>query len=84
MGLRDASRKDYGTRGTIIATDEIRVGTQQRIADALEKMVKPYTQLIDDRNQLVRERDELYDRVSCLRYRIRALRGVITKLKNKK
>lgn len=81
--LRQASRKEYVLRSEPgkIWQDEIRNGTLQRIADAVEKMALRHTELIDQRDRY--ERMYTYERTrrETAERQIAALRGVITKMK---
>lgn len=87
VGYRDASRKNYGDRPkdeAKLGLEQINTGSFMRIADAVEKMSVNYTQM---------QRELEYAKESLDRYRKmytkqlnsnRSLRGVITKLKNRK
>ena len=76
----DASRDNWFSN-TTLNNDDLKLGCLQRIAAATELMAKNYQQLIDERDRYKKAKDnwmESYDR--SVR-RIKALRGVITKLK---
>ena len=80
MDQREMSRKGWNDNCT---TDAINSGSFQRIADACELMAKNYTDLINDRDRFERwYREEKRYRHSAERSSS-ALRGVITKLKNR-
>ena len=81
--FKTESRKDYGYNdGDGNATmDQLKVGSLMRIADSLEKMERPYAQLIRDYDlykQLFKDSDA---RNGKLTRSISALKGVITKLR---
>jgi len=78
MNQREASRKEWTASGTL---EEINAGSLQRIADATEKMAASYDALRNDRDLYRRWYDEGRARSHRLELRIRALRGVITRMK---
>ena len=84
MNMRDASVQNYGLQGVRPTYDEINSGSLQRIADATEKMAGNFTALQNKAASL--ERDLELSRACSLRLARQntALRGVITRIKNKK
>lgn len=80
--LRQISKGDWtAVDGSTL--ESINCGSLQRIADAAELMSKNYQQLLDDRNSYERWYREKAARVKKLEAQITALRGVITRMKNK-
>ena len=78
--LRQVSREEW--HSPMPATIEaISAGSLQRIADAVEVVAKNYNALRDERDRYERWYKEERERTARLHLRIRALRGVITKLK---
>lgn len=81
--FRDESRKSYGSAREQITIEEIKVGALLRLADSIERMEKPYVQLLNDVERFrKRLREEKAENVILTR-RIAALQGVITKMKKK-
>lgn len=84
MNLRDASIGSYGATGIGGPSFEsINAGSLQRIADAAEKMACSYDTMRESRDYWKRRSESLMSSVTCRDHQIRALRGVITKLKRK-
>jgi len=83
--LRVESRKDWiTTAGANPTTEQLMLGCQLRIADAIEAMAKNYQALTDERDRYKkRYMSERRDNASVRRSN-QALRAVITKMKNKK
>lgn len=77
---RDDSRQNWRGSGSV---ESINSGSLQRIADALEKMSRNYDQLISDRNHFRNQASRLRGELDAERRRSAALRGVITRMKNK-
>lgn len=83
QSIRDASRINFVQRGESAIQEEVLMGCQQRIADAVEAIAADHEKLKAD---LERAKDSAnYWRRKALDgyRRIAALRGVITKLKRK-
>lgn len=78
---REASKGNWASNGT---TEDINQGSLQRIADATEKMAQGYIQLINDRDWWKRRSEGQEQEITRLNNRIKALKGVITKMKNSK
>lgn len=81
--LRQASRAEYARRDETghINGDELRNGSLQRIADAVEKMAVRHTELIDQRDRYERMYTNERSRREAAQRHAAALRGVITRLK---
>lgn len=82
--FRRESRREYVNKQNEDATlEQINTGSLQRIADAAESMAKGYAAL--ERRAIEAERGREYWRseAEALKYKLRAARGVITKLKRK-
>jgi DNA anti-recombination protein RmuC len=77
---REASRQNWKCNDTI---EEINSGSLQRIADSLEKMEKPFKQLLVDAQQYEKWYRSEAESNRKLTRRISALQGVITKMKKK-
>jgi len=80
--MREASKQPWETHRPP-TLEQINAGSLQRIADATEKMAASYDQMRNARDYWQAE----YERVSADRSRlqkqVQALRGVITRMKNK-
>lgn len=72
--LRQVSREDWNSKNTIL---DIGTGCLQRIADALDAMA-------GDQVRLKEERDTYLAAYNKAERQIKALRGVITRLKKKR
>lgn len=59
------------------------IGCLQRIADATEAMAKNYNRLLDDNQWFSEDRKRYMQRYETEKRRRSALKGVITRLKNK-
>lgn len=81
--FREISKQNYKTSGINPTFEEIKTGSIQRIADASELMARNYASLVAERDRY--KSSEEWSREECRRLwrRINALRGVITKLKNR-
>lgn len=80
--LRQLSKSEW-TDGGKPTTEYINAGSFQRIADAAEKMATRHTELIDNLESTKRNRDFWLSKALTLERSVSALRGVITKLKNR-
>lgn len=81
---RQASRRDWITRtGTTASVEEVNSGSLQRIADATEAMAKNHNALIAENERLQRSASYWQRRVNSLERSNAALRGHITRLKNR-
>lgn len=76
---REHSRARWMT--TDPSMEAVQVGALQRIADATEKMAQRYEDLVRDRDQWKRVAEVRADRISELKFSIRSLRGVITRMR---
>jgi hypothetical protein len=81
MNQREASKKDWAANG--ISMEEINSGSLQRIADATEKMAASYDSLRTDRDYWKAACERAREREAMKDFRIRSLRGVITRMKRK-
>lgn len=66
-----------------LSIEQINCGSMLRIADATEKMSQNYTEIMNDRDWWRNQSKYKDEEIICLNNRIKALKGVITKLKNK-
>ena len=76
------SRRDWWTPRTP-STEEVTCGTLMRIADATEKMAKRHTELIEERDLLLRKYRARNATIEMLHRRLAGTRGYITRLKRK-
>lgn len=81
QSYKEASRILWMPTGEIVRED-INTGCLQRIADALEAMAKPYTNLLERAAWLEKERTQLYGRVKTLLRSRTALRACLRKAKS--
>ena len=80
----EASRIIWGVNdGRAMTRDDLRFGLELRIADATEKMAGNFTALQNSRDHLERRRGELVKENERMARSIRALRGVINRMKRK-
>lgn len=80
--FKEESKKDWHSKAETSDT-HLQIGCLQRIAESLEKMEQPFTQLINDRTWYENSwKRAVYDN-KCLKRRVAALQGVITKMKKK-
>ena len=82
MTTREVSKLNHTTTSQTEA-DTINLGSLQRIADAVEKMASSYDVIREERDWLKSQRDELRGQVDRQARTIRALKGVITKMKRR-
>ena len=80
---REASRTNWKPDGGVFGIDCVNAGSLQRIADATEAMAQNHALLVQERDYFKARCNESYQKRSQLERRIRALKGVITKLKAK-
>lgn len=83
----DVSRILWQVKGepdTTNTREKVQLGCLQRIAQATEKMALNYAALVSDRDLYKRWYEEERSKKHRLELQNRALRGQITKLKNKK
>lgn len=83
MNLRDASKGAYGLIGTSPTQEEVNCGSLQRIADACALMAQNWVALNQDLERYRRWYEESRGRITQRDKTITALRGVITRLKNR-
>lgn len=83
-GYREESRANWGQEGDAPLTlDQIKVGALLRIADATEKMAKRHTDLIAERDDYERRWKRAAERAAELERSNTALKGHVTRLRNK-
>lgn len=80
---REESRKNWGADGESLTLEQVNCGARLRIADALETLARDREDL--ERNLGYWKRRALAAEGDCtaLRRRITALKGVITRMKNR-
>lgn len=88
--FRELSRREYSRDENAATMEDVRIGTLQRIADAAELMAENHNELLLKIDKLEHDKKTYYDwyREGCETIRSlnrsnNALRGVITRLKNK-
>ncbi len=81
--LRKCSQKDWSTDAGIPTESEIKVGSLQRIADAVELMAKGYARLENERDRWKRWYEQELQEQQRLARSNAALKGVNTKLRKK-
>lgn len=80
--FKKASRIEWeGATGQHPTIEQLNLGCLQRIADAAEKMAQNWSALTEERDRYKRWYEEERQKSKKLRHRIRALKGVATKLK---
>ena len=80
---RKESRTDWGTSDDKVTLEQINTGAILRIADATEAMAKNHVQLQAERDRLQQWYDQERERAAKLERSNAALRGQITRLKNR-
>lgn len=89
ISFKDQSKKNWGFNNDgimpkrEITNEEIQIGCMQRVADASEKMASNYTNMQDNLAWYKNRYEERGDAIRFMEKRIAALKGAITKLKNK-
>jgi len=78
--MRESSKQHWESNDTDL---HIKIGCLQRIADATEVMAKNHNQLISDLEMYKRWYNSEQKENTRLLNRVRALKGIITKLKRK-
>lgn len=81
--LTEASRQEYAAIESGATHDQVKLGCLQRIATAAELMAKNHGQLISEIDSLRQSRGNWIRDYNQMCNKNKALRGVITKLKNK-
>lgn len=80
--LRDRSRNDFRPKSKeSITSEEVQLGVIQRIADSLERIEKPFKELIDSNEYLRKRVRNQNDEIHKLEKKIRSYKGWITRLK---
>lgn len=83
---REESKKDYGTEvenSENLTREQLEIGSLLRIADATEIIAQNYVKLQTDYEYMRSSRDKYKEESERMADRIKALKGVITKMKNK-
>lgn len=80
--FREESRKNW-SREAQATMDDIKVGCLQRIADACELTAKRHQELIAANERLERSLKYHRDEAERLARRLNAMKGLVTKLKQK-
>ena len=87
MSYRIESRKNYGKTFQSVSDnasiEQLNCGSLMRIADSLEIIQQTYKRLIDERDQAIDQKKALSVLLTRSDNKIRALKGVITKMKKK-
>lgn len=87
MSYRIESRKNYGktvhNANEGLSIEQLNCGSLMRIADSLEIIQQTYKRLIDERDQAIDQKKALSVLLTRSDNKIRALKGVITKMKKK-
>lgn len=78
--MRDASKQHFESSNSAV---DINLGCAQRIADALEKMASSYDKLRESRDWYKAHYEEGGRMLARSEHRIRALKGVITRMKRR-
>lgn len=85
--FREESRKHYGQYvddpNTNVSVEDLNAGSFQRMADALELIAEDKKKLLKEVEYLTNSRKRYIEENKVLKLKNSALRGVITKLKNK-
>ena len=63
---------------------EMQIGCLQRIANSLEKMEKPFQQLVSERDYFSRKSDRLSNENDRLRRQVAAYQGIIKRMKKQR
>lgn len=80
--LRDRSRNEFSPKSKeSITFEEVQLGVIQRIADSLERMEKPFKELIESNEYLRKRVRNQNDEIHKLEKKIRSYKGWITRLK---
>ena len=78
---REGSRENYGTYNENLKLDQIQLGALLRIADSLEKIEKPYADLINNAEFYKNCSQNARNRENKLKKKVAGLRGYITRIK---
>lgn len=81
---KEESKKNYGKKDAEnLNLEQLNTGCLMRIADSLEKIEKPYLEMIIDLKYYEKECNRQDELINNLLLSNRALKGVITRMKNK-
>lgn len=84
LNYREESRKNYGTsQKDSLTLEQLSVGANLRIADALEIIAKDKKRLEDDYNYMRENRDYWRQQFEIIQNKYRGQKGLVTKLKKK-
>lgn len=81
--LREVSKNTFTTQSGSGSHDEIRTGCLQRIADSVDGMAANWNRMASDLEREIRWRMENQAEINRLKRVIIALRGAMTKKKNR-
>jgi hypothetical protein len=81
---REESKGQWGQDTETLTIEQLTMGCMLRIADAVELMAKNHAELIRDRDRAVSSEKCWREEAHGIARSNNALRGVITKLKNRK
>ena len=79
--FRKESRKDWHTTAVTLSNDQLKLGSLQRIADAVELMARSHATLISERDLYKRWHEEERAKTHRLRRVNAGLRGHIKRMK---
>lgn len=79
---RDATKANWGTSDDKLTLEQVNTGCLLRIADAIEKMASNYQRMENELAMYKRRHNEEKEYKERHWRTIRAMKGVITKLKN--
>ena len=88
---REESKKQWHCKGAgvdnngnrVVSEEQIHLGATLRIADAMEQIAVNYKELIEERNYLQIRNKALRDELTAVRAKLKAQKGVVTRIKNK-
>lgn len=81
---KESSRANWGVHlndAQTLQKEDIKIGAILRIADSLERIEKPYLNLIEECKTLREQNNRRLSRISKLEKQIAAYKGIITKMK---
>lgn len=85
FAYKEESRKNWGVTQLSedkLSIDQINTGALLRIADSLERMEKPFADLIDENQRLRASRNNLLSTIDKLQRSVNAYKGIIKKRKS--
>jgi len=81
--FKESSKREWATDANVATKEEIKIGSIQRIADAVEKIMLNYDQLINDRDRYKRWYEQEEAGRKELEHKLAGLRGYVSRLKKK-